>query len=76
MKRLVRLLRHARALWRVRMLEIRLNDLMSQADCSINDELRVEISIRRRMYSRELVHARIRLNEFLKPGDRRTWTIA
>lgn len=76
MKRLVRLLRHARALWRVRMLEIRLNDLMSQADCSINDELRVEISIRRRMYSRELVHARIRLNEFSKPGDRRTWTIA
>lgn len=74
MRRLIRLARHARALLRIRLLEIRLHDLSLAADrCRARDE---RIERQRRLLQRELVHARIRLNEFLKPGDRRTWRVA
>lgn len=76
MKRLIRTMRRWIAIYRVRDLERQINDNVLAGDhCRDNDTL-INISITRRILSRELVHARMRRAEFDAPGDRQTFDIA
>ena len=76
MSRLTILLRKWLASYRVRALELRLNDNIIAGDhCRDNDTL-IHISLTRRILQRELVHARMRRAEFDAPGVRHTHTVA
>lgn len=76
MKRLAILFRKLRAAYRVRALEIRLHDNFRAGDQCRDPEAMLQNSIARRILRRELVHARMRLAEFDRPGQRRTYDIA
>lgn len=76
MIRLARLLRKARAAWRVRAIERHLRKNFRAGDRCQTPAALIDYSITRRILQRELVHARMRLAEFDRPGERRTYDIA
>lgn len=76
MKRLAGFLRRARAIYKIRLLEIELQgqiDVLAECD---DLETRLVISIARRITQRELVAARQHYHALLPVGQRRTWEVA
>ena len=76
MNRLLTLVRHAVARFRVYRLTIALSDAITAAESCRTEAEQVANSISRRILARELVHARMRLADFSPPGIRQTWEIA
>lgn len=76
MSRLFLAIRKAWALLRIRLIEIHLDDLNKAMRKVRDEETRIYLALQRRVTQRELVHARIKYNDLLPPGERHVWTIA